>query len=644
MKYIDAIARAAGKFMFSTRAPGTFFPPPPPEFLAKSRSSPEFAMNSGFTLKLILLALVFLLLPAGTAFAATITVNVGVGETDTASTCSFDEAWLQARHNEDKAGSGCVATDLPYGDDTIILTKDVAGGAKSMPNAATGANRSLGSIILEGRGHTFTMTTRFDRHFTVNRAHLTINNLIMTKDTDRGAASRGGAIHLTRSVTGGGGLTVNDSVFHGFDDGQDGVVFVGQGHATINRSVFYNNSLLSGRGSAIYLDANGSVAVNNSVFYNNTGGYVIEVGTRKVAKDLTLRHSTIFNNKRGGGIGLTHTSELRNVTIQNNIVYDNSSAQCANEGNCACNLDGTLTGTKTITGNIFGGGANAACNPDAQLSVDPLLTDPGNVKSYLPLSAGSPAIDAAPTCAGQTRDVRRVSRPQGSACDIGAYEYVPPPAPPAAEDDEEAGEAGEGGIYIPPATPIATSTPAAPSCLTLPGHISVRNITHSTQCTRVDAAGIGNAQVLALGFRDGVDVWGWVLPNMQICFEGNSGSFRFLDAATAPRAVSELPAMSIDGMICTTINRAGTVAFVNGPPAPAATAILPAYQSLSGCMVTLQYALNFRDAPAGDIIDVLPSQVRLTALERTDGWFKVDYHGEQGWIAAEYVAPEGNCG
>ena len=34
----------------------------------------------------------------------------------------------------------------------------------------------------------------------------------------------------------------------------------------------------------------------------------------------------------------------------------------------------------------------------------------------------------------------------------------------------------------------------------------------------------------------------------------------------------------------------------------------------------------------------------LTALERTVGWFKVDYHGEPGWLAAMYLEPIGNCG
>ncbi len=61
-------------------------------------------------------------------------------------------------------------------------------------------------------------------------------------------------------------------------------------------------------------------------------------------------------------------------------------------------------------------------------------------------------------------------------------------------------------------------------------------------------------------------------------------------------------------------------------------------------MVRTQYALNFRDAPDGEVIGGIPNNATLTALERTDGWFKMDYHGAKGWISAEYVEPIGTCG
>ena len=76
--------------------------------------------------------------------------------------------------------------------------------------------------------------------------------------------------------------------------------------------------------------------------------------------------------------------------------------------------------------------------------------------------------------------------------------------------------------------------------------------------------------------------------------------------------------------------------------------------ALTDCMVRTNYIVNFRDAPDGSLlpfVDVwgiyndgmLPYDVTLAALARTDAWFKVDYHGTQGWISEDYVEPQGNC-
>ncbi len=53
----------------------------------------------------------------------------------------------------------------------------------------------------------------------------------------------------------------------------------------------------------------------------------------------------------------------------------------------------------------------------------------GGNTDTLPLSATSPAVDAIPTGASdctKTTDQRDINRPQGSSCDIGAYELIEP--------------------------------------------------------------------------------------------------------------------------------------------------------------------------------------------------------------------------
>ena len=196
-------------------------------------------------------------------------------------------------------------------------------------------------------------------------------------------------------------------------------------------------------------------------------------------------------------------------------------------------------------------------------------------------------------------------------------------------------------------SPFIRYSPAQ-SCQTLQPFIVVNNASSGTSCQRVQGMQIGHPDVAAAMPSLVVDIWGWVTPNTEVCFWESSGSIKFIDTTALPRAVADLPAYSQpNGYTCAVINGAGQVALVPGPPAPqmqAAAAPAQGNQSLSGCMVLLQYALNLRSAPGGDIINIIPYNAKLTALERMAGWFKVDWYGTKGWIAAEYVVPEGNCG
>ena len=65
---------------------------------------------------------------------------------------------------------------------------------------------------------------------------------------------------------------------------------------------------------------------------------------------------------------------------------------------------------------------------------------------------------------------------------------------------------------------------------------------------------------------------------------------------------------------------------------------------LHNCMVKTKHILNFRQSPGGAIFSLVPWNVTLTAFQRTPDWFYVDLHGERGWITADYVIPQGDCG
>ncbi len=61
------------------------------------------------------------------------------------------------------------------------------------------------------------------------------------------------------------------------------------------------------------------------------------------------------------------------------------------------------------------------------------------------------------------------------------------------------------------------------------------------------------------------------------------------------------------------------------------------------CALTTTHALNFRDAPNGDKIGLLPQGTTTMALDKREGWFKVQFDNKIGWISGGYVTTKGDC-
>lgn len=179
-------------------------------------------------------------------------------------------------------------------------------------------------------------------------------------------------------------------------------------------------------------------------------------------------------------------------------------------------------------------------------------------------------------------------------------------------------------------------------------HVSAAHgLRSGIQFQRRDARAIGVQEVLDAGFIDAVDVWGNAEQTTEVCFPSGvgPGPLLFKDSSTTPHIITTLPSVMRSGMVCATVTGPGTVIMVESwPEASMPAESPPDARALQNCMVTTTDALNFRDAPGGDIMQTLPSNVTLTALERTVNWFKVDYHGKVGWISANYVIPSGDCG
>ena len=74
--------------------------------------------------------------------------------------------------------------------------------------------------------------------------------------------------------------------------------------------------------------------------------------------------------------------------------------------------------------------------------------------------------------------------------------------------------------------------------------------------------------------------------------------------------------------------------------------VMPVVEPLSDCRVTPTHNLNFRDGPLGNIIGYASYKTTFVAKARTPAWFEVEHEdeGTTGWISADYVVTQGDCG
>lgn len=180
--------------------------------------------------------------------------------------------------------------------------------------------------------------------------------------------------------------------------------------------ILTRSTLLSGEagaGGAIFNGATGTLTVINATIGQNqaalgTGGVVNAGGAVK------LVHTTIAENSEGV-TSLGGTTVLINSIVAGNI-DDNCIGDIVSTGH---NLDDDHTCGFMAGGDLSG--------TDPQLGT-PAWVD-GSYYMY-PLEEGSPAIDAGDNSQCPDSDQRGLSRPQGLACDLGAFEFEDTPALP----------------------------------------------------------------------------------------------------------------------------------------------------------------------------------------------------------------------
>jgi hypothetical protein len=357
--------------------------------------------------------------------------------------------------------------------------------AFSTNTTEVGAVGSGGAIYLEGgvafiRNTTFTGNTADESGGAVY--HISGNDLTIVNSTfgdNSSGNSRGGAVYHSsgRLFLSNSDFTNNDALLAaagavqisdfaqiencffdgntGFND--DGGAIHNDGEMILRNSTFTNNSVSEGEGGAIYVDTeafieNCTIADNQA---SDTGGSA-HGGGISVNSESTIINTTIFNNQAendGGGLYINDTVFVNNLTVANNVA--------GGEGGGIFNNDTLTFSNSIISGNTDTGGAPDCLNASTMLSSgpnliqdqtgcdidgdpsqiindDPLLAsaladnggpgigrDGANPTLTLALEDGSPALEAGDNVSCAATDQRGTSRPQGTDCDLGAYEAGP---------------------------------------------------------------------------------------------------------------------------------------------------------------------------------------------------------------------------
>ncbi|HZU02312.1 MAG TPA: choice-of-anchor Q domain-containing protein [Ktedonobacteraceae bacterium] len=338
---------------------------------------------------------------------------------------------------------------------TIFLTSDALHITKRLSIRGSGAGRLTINGGKDENGVEVSPTglvSITDLALKASYIYTRIGTLTLINSTVSGNAAAGGV----GAYNEGGTLTLINSTVSGYTTAGDGGGAYNNGGAlTLINSTVSQNQANSGGG--IFNNNGGTLTLINSTVSQNqadTGGGISNDGGT-----LTVINSTISENmalRPGGGIlngGLSAQIEMIFCTIYGNTSREGGGGIWNGADNIASQLvmrNSLVAGNKApagpdILGNLTSQGYNLIQNTQdttfapnqlhstdllqvalPALRVDPLLKENNGSTQTHALLPGSPAIDQIPPKDCRIKDIstdqRGVRRPQGAACDIGAYE------------------------------------------------------------------------------------------------------------------------------------------------------------------------------------------------------------------------------
>ncbi len=272
--------------------------------------------------------------------------------------------------------------------------------------------------------------------------------------TKGGFAGYGGAIYNDGAAAVAGSAFSANTAGSGKDASAKNYGSGGEGGAIYNdESLTLSASTVSANAAAAtHSDGEGGGVYTYGATASGEGGGFYNDGVGDLA-NVTLFGNTAQTASGGGNLYLDYYT----LTLHDTLIAGGSSPTSG--GNCAFNGKEAF-----IVSEGYNAESQNQCTlsgpedkVNASLALGPLQNNDGPTAT-IALLPGSAAIDTGdPAGCTDTEgnpllvDQRGVTRPQGAHCDLGAYEYVPPPPPP------------------PPVAPIAAPAPVAPrdSSLTL---------------------------------------------------------------------------------------------------------------------------------------------------------------------------------
>jgi hypothetical protein len=253
--------------------------------------------------------------------------------------------------------------------------------------------------------------------------------IVRTRISGNSTLGSGGGVSSVRSLpTRSATLALVDSTVS--ENSNNGIFNWGDGTLTITGSTISGNTSIGWGGG---INSWGTVTITNSTFANNTGSD--GGGIKRYAGVMKISNSTFSGNRASQGGGLSGGAILKNTVL----------ADSGAGGNCL--VVGSSAGHNLSDDNscssffIQPGDLNST-----PAGLDPAgLQDNGGVTKTFALMSSSPALNAIPVSActdansvAVATDQRGISRPQGLACDIGAFE-ASANAPPNAEAGADQG-------------------------------------------------------------------------------------------------------------------------------------------------------------------------------------------------------------